>query len=154
MSDNTLPAIWEGAWQGDITVVKSDNTTETVVMRLVVEPISELLHSWRIEYITDKQHSVRNYEIAPGEVGNGHFVIDEKNGILLDCRLFGNTLVSQFQVQDALLFSRCEHQGEAIAMEIVSFNAAEPRRNVTDEESVEVLSYPCRAFQQGLLRRV
>lgn len=153
MNERMLPAIWEGTWQGDLLVVKSDDTIETVTMRLVIEPVSETAHTWRIEYLTDKQHSVRAYEIAPDESGSGRFVIDEKNGIRLDCRLFGNVLVSHFQVQGAMLHSRCEHRGDAIAVEIVSFDGENPRRNLSDEDNIEVLSYSCRAYQHGLLQR-
>ena len=117
MEDSGLSDIWRGDWRGDVTVTNAKNESETVVMALHIAPLGEGAYTWRIEYISDKQHSIREYEIAPNpEAGAGRLIVDEKNGILLDCRLFGTTLLSQFQVQDTLLMSRFEHQGSAIAI--------------------------------------
>lgn len=154
MQAATLPGTWQGTWRGDVAITAGDGTTESVVMQMSIEPLPDDAHTWRIEYITDKQHTVRPYVIAPDKSrGAGHFLVDEQNGILLDCTLFDATLLSQFQVDGALLMSRFEQQGDTIRVEIVSFAAFSPRTCRSYEGNTEVLSYSCRSLQHGSLRR-
>ena len=46
---------------------------------------------------------MRDYKLIPQTDKPGVFVMDENNGILLDCRLLGNVMFSQFKVGDVLL---------------------------------------------------
>ena len=154
MNTAALPPNWQGVWRGDTTITANDGSIEMVTMLMTIEPLAHDAHTWRIEYITDAQHSVLAYEISPDkDKGDGHFIVDEKNGVLLDCSLFDATLVSQFQVDGALLMSRFEQRDDTIRVEMVSCAAFAPRSTRTREDNVEVLSYSCRSLQYGVLRR-
>lgn len=69
---------------------------------------------WKIIYVFNDRREERNYEIKLVEGSSNHFVIDEKNGFLIDNLLSNNTLYSQFTINNNLVTTRFELFKETI----------------------------------------
>ncbi len=69
-------------------------------MRLTITPMADGSFDWLIEY---GEKDKRPYVLKKGNLGDNHWVIDERNGILLDCFLNGRSLFSFFEVNGSLL---------------------------------------------------
>lgn len=106
-SENRLTAEWFGTWRGEVEATSLKGQTSVFQMELTVQPLSEPGRwQWQIVYSGPQGESKRPYELVTSQEQPGQFVIDEKNGILIDTTLLGNTIVSQFAVQGQSLISR------------------------------------------------
>lgn len=142
-----LPAAWDGVWRGEIEVIAGGKVTHRAQMELRITPIAgSLAKTWMQTY---SGQPPRNYEIRPAEGGEGRFVMDEKNGVLLDEQLVGNTLLSAFRTGGVLLTSRFELRGEELEIEIATFG--EQLANAATQP--EVAALPFRSIQRGVLHR-
>lgn len=143
-----LPATWDGVWRGDIEVLAGGATQHRATMELRVQPVAGSdAKTWTLTY---SGQSPRKYEIRPTAAA-GRFIMDEKNGVLIEEQLIGDTLHSAFQVGDVLLTSRFEKRGNELAVEITTFAVAEP----SPKSSAKPLavSLPFRSIQRGLLHQ-
>lgn len=142
---------WHGQWRGTLTIA---GAAQTIPMGLDIEPIEgrDAL-AWRIIYGEGSSRQVRDYELLPGDAP-GRFVIDEKNGILLDARLEGGVLVSAFEVQGNTLVARYELRGEELRYEILTWANAAQRESVAGEgpEAIRVRAFPVGGYQRAALR--
>jgi hypothetical protein len=147
LSPVPLPAGWDGVWLGDIEVHAGDKVTHRARMDLRIAPVAgSVAKTWIQTYAGQPP---RNYEIRPTESGEGRFVMDEKNGVLLDTQLVGNTLLSTFHTGGVLLTSRFELRGDELAVEIATF--AEPASDAATQS--KVAAFPFRSIQRGVLHR-
>lgn len=120
-----LPREWHGTWAGTLVITPATGTPSEVAISLRVAPIegSRSL-TWAITYGKGEKASVRDYRLVPDGDHGGRFKIDEGNGVLLDARLTGTVLYSQFEVGGALLTARYELRGDTLRFEIVSAKPA------------------------------
>ena len=106
---NELPSEWFGDWTGTL-VIPSPKARQEVPMELHIHPIKgEQAYQWQIVYGAGDKKNVRNYKLIPQSDKAGVFVMDENNGILLDCRLTGTVMFSQFKVGDAEVMDDNQH---------------------------------------------
>lgn len=120
-----LPEEWHGLWKGDLPLPQGG----TIPMSLEVEPLEESNGvTWRITY----GEQVRDYELLPGDEP-GLYVVDEKNGILLDMRLDGDVLFCAFDVADTMLIARYELIDDSMRYEFLTFSQARARLNSVGE---------------------
>lgn len=148
-----LPPAWHGAWRGDLYIA---GRAEPVPMGIDIAPIKGRdAWTWRITYGEGENAQVRAYELLPGDAP-GRFVVDEKNGVLLDDRLEGNVLVGMFEVGGVTLVSRHELVGaDELRFEIVSARSSDPRvSNAGDPDNPTLVrSFPIAGYQRATLRR-
>lgn len=151
-----LPAEWEGVWKGTTTVLSPSGHAEEVPMELHVAPAAggPGVRTWTIVYGPEGARLTRPYEIAPVAGEPGRFVVDEKNGLFVDNQLVGATLYSLFKVSTSYVATRFEHRADRIAVEMVLFDAVEPRQSRLTGGQVEVASYRHKSIQSGVLHRV
>jgi hypothetical protein len=137
-------------WRGDIEVLAGGKVTHRAQMELRIAPIAgSAAKSWTQTY---GGQPPRHYEIRPADASAGRFILDEKNGVLLEEQLVGDTLHSAFQVGDVLLTSRLQKRGDELVVEIATFAAA-TRNNVAAAKPTAV-ALPFRSIQHGVLRRI
>lgn len=99
-----LPDRWHGVWQGSLTLRPPlKNFPATSPMELRIAPKEKNRWSWTIAYSGQPE---RGYELVALPESPGAFVMDEKNGILLDTFLEENELLSAFEVDGRLLLTR------------------------------------------------
>ncbi len=146
---------WLGHWKGELAVQVKDRPP-TVNMELVIAPLADGSGwEWTIIYGEGESRQVRAYVLLPGD-RPGRYVMDERNGILLDMAFEQGALVSAFEVEGSLLVSREALAGDTIAYRIDTFAAAEPRSSsVGDPKKPTVVkSYRPLGTQAATLRRV
>ena len=150
---NELPAEWFGDWAGTL-VIPTAKTRQEVPMELHIHPIKgEQAYRWQIVYGAGEKKNVRNYKLIPQEDKPGVFVMDEANGILLDCRLMGTVMFSQFKVGEVLLTSREELRDGKLFTEIVTSRFGSPRVTGDKGKENEVHSYPLQSIQYAMLTK-
>jgi hypothetical protein len=153
-SNPGLPADWHGRWTGTLKITPVDGKEQETPMELTIEPLTESKNlRWRIIYGEGKKAPVRDYELQPQENAS-HFVIDEKNGILIDAWLTGGVLHSQFVVDDALIAVRYERTGDMLRFSLTATSMKEPRESkLSGKDDFNVKAYKVQSFHVAELRK-
>lgn len=95
----TLPKAWHGIWKGRCKTGNLRGTSIDFAMELHVEPIEGRdAWTWTIVYGEGAKRQVRPYELLPVAGSKGHFRVDEKNSIVIDSYLLGDTLYARFEL--------------------------------------------------------
>lgn len=153
---DTFPEGWTGTWRGELQWLKAGSSQpQKVVMTIQIKPgDSAGVYLWHLQYGADGSDS-RPYILKPVDSSKGHWVIDERNGIVLDQFLLRNRLCGGFTVQNSTLINSYELEGGKLKVEYYTL-AAKPL-NTTGagtEESPRVDSYRVSSYQYALLERV
>jgi hypothetical protein len=145
-----LPDLWLGDWKGTLLWSKAKGPDGEIPMELQIRPIKDSRDcTWRIIYGVGDKRQVRDYVLQPVAKKPGYFVIDEKNGVLLDCRLVGQTIYTQFEVAGSLLTTRYERRGDGLHVEITSST----RNPAAEGAKTPVRTFTTQTVQAGELRR-
>ncbi len=152
--DASLPEAWHGVWSGQLTVHTVWGKSFERFMQIEVAPVpSSKSVTWRITSTFGDKKSVRNYQLVPDAKKAGLFQMDEKNGILIDARLMGNTLYTYFKDGDMLTHVRYENRGTGLYMEMASVSLKDPRISAIKSEGIEIQSYELKTVQVGELKK-
>ena len=143
-----FPKSWIGNWHGQLFVHDQSETPEKVAMSLKIQPIGPDRYTWHIKY---GEQPTREYELAPVNKERGHWVIDEKNGILLDTFVRGGDLHDQFQVGNSRISTIYDLEGDSLQMERTSFSAQPMRRS--ESGGTEAYSFEVQGYQEAFLTR-
>ena len=124
-----------------------------VPMELHIHPLdSSVGWNWTLIYDLEEKRDVRSYELLPKDEVAGHYVIDEKNSIVLDAWRIDNTLTSRFEVAGNLLSIVYECRGEEMWVQIISGkNKTTPTGGSGDIP--EVLNFPVGVIQRAVLHK-
>jgi hypothetical protein len=144
---------WFGDWKGALELYKPDGTIDrTVPMELLIKPTADSLAvQWRITY---NKQDVRDYIMRVEEMTEGKFMLDERNGISISVRKYGNTLMSSFDVQDYQIWDSYEMRGVSITYTLTSSNTKlHTTSGKGTEQSPIVKSMPLNIFQRAVLFR-
>lgn len=143
----SFPKDWEGKWEGVVEWYKgASQTPEKVPMSLAVFP-DTVGWSWKITY-GQKTDDVRPYILLPKDTAKGHWVIDEKNGIVIDQFFVGGRLTGVFTVQQSTLLSTSWRNGETLIMEFY-FNGKDP----IEKTGNNILVYKVGSYQRAVLKK-
>lgn len=146
-----LPAEWHGRWTGSLKITSAAGEAKETQMEMVIEPLKDSKnYRWKIVY---GKGPARDYELVPQERA-GHFVIDEKNGLLIDAWLVGSTVYSQFQVADSLIPVRYELSGDTLRFSLTVSSTKEPRTTKLTRGKFEAKAFKLQAVHVAELKRV
>ena len=150
-----FPASWEGAWAGPCVVVRQGKTVMSFPMELHVKKLEEGDGwTWRIVYGEGDKRQVRPYELLPVEKEPDHFIVDEKNGILIDHYLENDTLHARFAVMSSVIEATYEKKGEDEMRVTLTTFGHEPKTKSGAQGNIpEVHSFPLLAVQRAALER-
>ncbi|MCX8020957.1 MAG: hypothetical protein N2747_10735 [Chitinophagaceae bacterium] len=111
-------------------------------------------NSWIIRYGSDGKDE-RRYSLRPADSLGKHWIIDEKNGILLDFFHESNTLTGAFSVQNATLVTKYSKLKKRLIFEVIS-KRSEPARisGAGTEESPEIKTYKITAIRSAELKKI
>jgi hypothetical protein len=151
-----LPATWIGDWTGTLRILKANDAVDQLDMELHIH-LTDSLHryDWTILYHpSDTAVDRRAYELIGQRDQDNHFVIDEKNSILLDCYFYQETLSSYFQVDQSLLLINYTYLGgDSMRFEVFPTSTKHPALTGEDTDYT-VKSYPIFQVQRATLRRI
>lgn len=117
------PADWAGTWKGTCRLTPAYETVESFAASLTVGKTDrpDTLR-WTIIYETDPR-DVRNYELIAVDAAAGRYVLDEKNGLLLDAVFSDGVLYSPFTIGTLLITATYEATGDGtMRMNLPSFS--------------------------------
>ncbi len=97
------PEDWIGTWKGACRLTPPQEGVETFPMSLTIARTArpDTLR-WMLVYETGRR-DVRNYELVARDAAAGLYVIDEKNGLLLDAAYADGVLYAPFTIGAALI---------------------------------------------------
>ena len=153
----TFPDEWLGVWEGTLHIYNHQNILQSIPMSLEnLRTDSADIFQWVIIYGEDKIKGKRDYILK--NKSKGHYVVDEKNGILLDAYVMENKLISHFEVMGNQLTSIYERQEDKMIFEII-VNKSVPATvsgNIKakgQEDVPEVKSFPIIGYQKAILTK-
>lgn len=147
----TFPKNWEGKYKGNLEISTPKGIVQTVPMELHILPIDSVRWTWKIIY----SGQARNYELFLKDALKGHYVLDEKNDILLNSFLIGNTLYDEFQVQGVRLMSHTRKEKNKIYYEIIVKDTTIFQRTGGTNDSIPpVFDYRIKAVQKAILKKI
>jgi len=121
-ADRQFPDSHLGIYKGTCRSVSPDGKKMEFPMRLeLAADRSRLSWSFTIVYGEGERAQVRDYRLLGVDDAPGRFRIDEKNGIVLDATLVGDTLHSTFSVQGNLIHARYRFVDGAVEFALDSF---------------------------------
>ncbi|MEO0336915.1 MAG: hypothetical protein AAF202_10995 [Pseudomonadota bacterium] len=150
---------WEGLWKGSCQLNPAYLGTTEFDTSLEIEPLPGG-HGHRWVAISEQSGSlprqVRNYELLPIDVSNGHYVIDEKNGLMLDMFLTGQLMQSPFVINGNLVNATYVLlDSNKMLMQLPTFDFTSSRRTcLKGNPSLCSESFPIKARQSCELKRV
>lgn len=146
-----FPESHAGVWKG-ILEINGASGMRSVPMELHIAP-THTAGRWVWKTIYDNK-DVRDYELVEIDKSKGKYQIDEKNGIMLDFRLFGNKSFTCFEVEGYLLYDMYTFNESSIVFELTSSMPQQVSKSGKGgKESPVVTSYPQVAYQRAILTK-
>jgi hypothetical protein len=150
-----FPKSFMGHWEGELHWYGADKKEpQKVKMQLIIQPADSAGHyTWQIIYGARNEDN-RPYLLKPVDTAKGHWVIDERDGIVLDQYWVGNRLASSFTVQSTTIVSSYWIEGDELMAEFYSLSAQSIHKTGKGTEDVPFVdSYAAKGFQKAVLRR-
>jgi hypothetical protein len=148
-----FPQSWVGRWEGTCQLRNPvPEADSTFTMGLQIQPLGPQRWQWQITYRGESLNQTRAYELQTVDVAAGHYVVDEKNGILLDAYLDGNQLMEQFEVGNSrLTVTHRLESSSRMAVDMMTFSNRPGR--TSGAASQRVSAYPLLNAQRCSLQR-
>lgn len=144
--------LWEGKYFGNLVIYKPDGgIAQTVSMELEILPtIDTNIWVWKTTY---NNKDIRDYVLNIKDAAKGKYVLDEKNGILIDMRCFGNKLISCFDVEGYLIYDSHTLIENEIIFELTSSSEQQATKSGGKGDIPQVKSFPQVTYQRAVLKR-
>lgn len=155
-AQETFPKSFVGNWSGTLDwYVAGKKDPKKVAMRLLIHPTDTAnVYTWRLQY-GEAGEDNRPYLLKPVDTLNGHWRVDERNGILLDHYWLGNRLSVAFTVMSSTIFNTYRLEGDSLLVEFHSLTAKPVTTSgLGTVESPHVASYGAKFYQRAVLKRV
>lgn len=158
-SSDAFPWSWIGIWRGDLHIYNQQNEATVLPMELQLLPLDSAgQYTWTIIYNEDREAGLRAYTLKTIDAEAGHYLIDERNSIMLEAYLIHHTLYSRFAVMDNLLLSAVEKRGDELIYEIIAGSATPVGTSgdtvTTAGDTIPpVQSFPVRVLQRAVLQK-
>lgn len=115
-----IPESWVGTWRGEMMNYNARGESQAIPVTLTIRQLDDGSYLWQTIYNMDEVHGLRDYRLVPVPDSETEFYLDEQNGIRLQARLFGGSLVQPFSVGGQTLVSRfMEDQTDHLVHEIL-----------------------------------
>lgn len=145
-----------GHWKGKLQWMVAGKPTKEFTMQLIVVSADTAgQYTWQIIYGDSATQDNRPYLLKPVDTATGHWVIDEKDGIVLDSYIHGNSLHGAFTVMGNTIVDNYTVRGDEMNVEFFSIKLDQKNRSGKGtEETPFVDSYKISSYQAGVLKRI
>ena len=151
-----FPRDFVGNWKGILEWAPITKPVQTVNMELRIQPVKDSVNqfTWNLVYGSVTADN-RPYILMPADSAKGHWVIDEKNGIILDQYYVKGRLVGAFSVQQSTIVSTYTLIDEnTMTVEFVTYSSKPiATTGKGDSTSPSVDSYEIKSIQKAVLRK-
>ena len=150
-----FPGPFIGKWKGKLTWTVSGRPAKEFSMQLNILPSDTAgQYSWQIIYGDDGKDN-RPYLLKQIDSSKGHWIIDEGDGIILDCYVHGNSILGAFTIKGNTITYHYSLKADSIFVEFIASKQAEKNTSGKGtEETPFVDSYKISGYQQGWLMKV
>lgn len=123
-----FPDDWLGYWSGNLNIYNSKGLKQTIPMSLDLSKTDTSgIYTWAIIYGQDSTAQRRDYQLMEVDASTGHYLIDEKNGILLDAYHIHNELNTVFEVMGNTLLTSYKIENDELEFSVKLFPSEEVR---------------------------
>lgn len=157
--NNSFPQSFIGNWKGTLTWTVPGKSPQSFTMRLNIQPADSGRYTWQIIYgdedpSTSPKVDNRPYVLIPVDTAKGHWVVDERNSIILDSYWIANRFTGVFAVGGSTIFDAYWIDAEGLHVEFVTYNS-KPLNTTggTSKEIPPVESYQIKSVQRGILKK-
>ena len=151
----TFPTDFVGNWKGKLQWMVAGKPTKDFTMQLKIQPADTAgQYTWQIKYGDDGTDD-RPYLLKPVDTTKGHWIIDERDGIILDSYVHGNSIHGAFTVQGNTIVDNYTIENGKLLVEFFTVKLSEKNisgKGTTDIPFVE--SYKIAGYQAGTLTKV
>jgi hypothetical protein len=153
--DSIFPACFTGNWKGTLQWMVAGKPEREFNMQLNIQPADSAgQYSWQIIYGDDNKDQ-RPYLLRPVDETRGHWVIDEKDGIMLDSYVHGNSIHGAFTVQGNTIVDNYTIIDGRMHVEFFSIKLDDKKTSGKGTaETPFVDSYRISSYQTGILLKV
>jgi len=153
--NHSFPRSFLGNWKGQLQWIVAGKPTQTFTMQLRIQPTDTAnQYTWQIIY-GDSGKDNRPYILRPIDTAKGHWVVDEKDGILLDSYVHGDCFHGAFTVQgNTIVDNYCIENGQ-MNVEFFSIKLSDKMQSGKGTgDTPFVDSYRIGSYQTGTLTRI
>lgn len=150
-----FPDKFIGHWEGELQWFQTGKTgPQKVKMQLIIQPADTAgQYSWKIIY-GEKNEDSRPYLLKPMDTAKGHWIIDERNGIILDQYWVGNRFTSAFTVQNSTILDSYWVEDDKLVAEFYSISAKPVRTTGGNSDEIpQVHSFGTKSYQKAILKK-
>jgi hypothetical protein len=152
-AQTSFPQSFTGNWKGTLTWTVPGKAPQTFTMRLNIQPADSGRYTWQIIY-GDDQKDNRPYLLTPVDTAKGHWVVDERNSIILDSYWLGNKFTGVFAVSGSTILDQYWIENGEMYVEFVTYNSKPLAvTGGTSKEIPAVDSYQIKSVQRGVLKK-
>ena len=150
----TFPNSYFGIYTGEL-VINSAKGIELYPMEFHLLPSDKKgTYNYTIVYGKEKKRQERKYTLQEKDKEKGIYILDENNGILLDCKVIDNKMYFLFEVLETLLSTFVTFYDDYLIFEIVTTKISEKTiSGGTNNDIPEVISYPINVVQIAHLNK-
>lgn len=155
IAQQDFPASFLGHWQGELLWYKQGaKEPQKVPMQLIIQPSDSAgQYTWQIIYGESKQDN-RPYILKPVDTAKGHWIIDERNSIILDQYWLGNKFTSAFTVGNNTIVDSYWIENGSLMVEFFSISSKPVNTTGGKEKEIPLVdSYGVRGYQKAVLRK-
>lgn len=150
---SSFPQSFIGDWKGTLTWAVPGKAPQIFTMRLNIQPADSGRYTWQIIY-GDDQKDNRPYLLSPVDTAKGHWVVDERNSIILDSYWIGNKFTGVFAVSGSTILDQYWIENGDMYVEFVTYNSKPLAvTGSTSKEIPAVDSYQIKSVQRGVLKK-
>ena len=155
---DSFPIDWFGDWSGPLYIHDSLGRKDPIPMSLKIsETDSSGVYNWVIGYGKDSTLQERPYLLKSINAAAGHFLIDERNGILIDAFYLNNELTSIFEVMGNTLVIGYSKKDQEMVFSVKVYTYKSIRSSgdgiYNGQEIPEVNSFYLKSVQEAVLNK-
>jgi hypothetical protein len=154
-AQGNFPKQFMGHWEGEVLwYQQGKKEPQKIKMQLIVQPTDTAnQYTWQIIYGENNKDN-RPYILKPVDTANGHWQVDERNGIILDQYWLANKFSSAFTVANSTIVDSYWIEGNRLHVEF--FNVSAKAVNKTGGTSADIPpvdSYAVKSYQKAVLKK-
>lgn len=150
-----FPQSFIGKWKGKLQWMVAGKPTQTFTMQLNILPTDTAnQYTWQIIY-GDNGKDNRPYILKPIDTAKGHWIVDEKDGIILDSYIHGNCLHGAFTVQSNTILDNYCVTGNKMSVEFFTIKLGDKKQSGKGTADIPFVdSYRVGSYQSGVLTKL
>lgn len=156
-STTSFPQQFVGHWKGTLEWTQTGKKeTQRVDMELHILPSADTAgqFSWNLVYGKASQDN-RPYILKAVDTAAGHWVIDERNGIILDQYWVANRLAGAFTVMNSTIVNSYWLENGKLYLEFVTYQSKPIATTGKGDKEVPLVdSYAVKSYQRAILTKM